>query len=291
MNILFCFDQKYEQHFGVALTSLLLNNKHLSIQIYLITDVASQRLVHNLNQLKKDHLLDNYKIYEIEQGQFANVKVSLHISEAAYYRLMVANFLPDSLEKIIYLDSDLVVVSQLQELYEIDISDYYIAAYATPSQTYQKRLNLNKNLYFNSGVMLINLKKWKAEKIGERAIDFVEKNPNIIKNWDQDALNKVIDGQLIKLDQKWNFLVDLGREKNEGKIIDPNNQTWLKEAKIIHFVGSSKPWYFWINNPKKLLYWSYLKQSLWSPSLPSSIFIQLGYIKNLLLRKIKAYLN
>lgn len=289
MNILFCFDQKYEQHFGVALTSLLLNNKHLSVQVYLITDVASQQLIQNLNQLKKNHLLNDYKIYAVEPKQLANLKVSLHISEAAYYRLMAANFLPENLDKILYLDSDLVVVSSLQKLYELDISEYYIAAYATQSRTFKQRLSLNNNLYFNSGVMLINLQKWREDEIGEKAIDFVEKNPDVIKNWDQDALNKVIDGQILKLDRQWNLLVDLGREKNKRQMtIDQQNQ--LKEANIIHYVGSSKPWYFWINNPKKSIYWSYLEQSLWSPSQLHSILIQLGYIKRLIARKLKEYL-
>ena len=94
MNILFCFDRRYEQHFGVALTSLLLNNKNLSIQVYIITDIASQRLINNLNQLTKNYQIDFYKIYEIDKNKLANIKVSLHISEAAYYRLMVSNFLP-----------------------------------------------------------------------------------------------------------------------------------------------------------------------------------------------------
>ena len=134
--------------------------------------------------------------------------------------------------------------------------------------------------------MLINLKKWREEKIGEQAIEFVRKNPDIIKNWDQDALNKVIDGRLFNLEKKWNFLVDLGREKKTNKI-SKHQSDFFKDANIIHFVGSSKPWFFWINNPKKYVYLTYLKQSLWSTFLPQSILIQLGYIKNIILRKIK----
>ena len=286
MNVLFCFDKRYEQHFGVALTSLLFNNKTLCIQVYIITDVASQNLIKNLNQLKKNKQIEGFHIYEVENKNFPKLKVSLHISEAAYYRLIVTNLLPDILDKILYLDSDLVVVSPLQELYETDINSYYLAAYGSTSKTFQKRLNLQNNLYFNSGVMLINLKKWREDKIGEKAIEFAKKNPEILKNWDQDALNKVIDGQLLVLERKWNSLIDLGREK-QMNYDKNNNNNFLKEANIIHFVGSSKPWFFWIINPKKQIYWLYLNQSLWSKSLIQTIWIQLGYMKNIITRKLK----
>jgi UDP-glucose/galactose:(glucosyl)LPS alpha-1,2-glucosyl/galactosyltransferase len=288
MNILFCFDQKYEQHFGVALTSLLLNNTALSIDLYIVTDVASQQLINNLNQLQRNQQLAAYKIYEVNQDDFSGVKVSLHISQAAYYRLMVANLLPDTLDKVLYLDSDLVVISSLETLYATNVTDYYLAAYGNHSRTFQKRLKLKDGLYFNSGVMLINLKKWREDKIGEKSLEFVKKNLDILKNWDQDALNKVVDGQIVRLDNIWNFLVDLGREKLK-ETSKKNNNNHLKIAKIVHFVGSSKPWYFWINNSQKDIYWSYLQQSLWHPSKLNMVFIQLGYIRTLLLRKIREY--
>ncbi|GBF81301.1 glycosyltransferase family 8 protein [Aphanothece sacrum] len=297
MNILFCFDQQYEQHFGVALTSLILNNSDTIINLYIITDIASKKLRKNLGELNINNKL-NFFVFEVTKEQFANLKISSHISEAAYYRLMVGNILPDNVDKILYLDSDLVVLNSLTKLYDLDIEDYYIAAYGNQSNSYAKQLKLNNNLYFNSGVMLINLKKWREHNIGNQSLEFAKNNPEMIKNWDQDALNKIVDGNFLILGSEWNFLVDLGREKlyNEGqRTKNQTNLSFLSTLKnnvnIIHFVGSSKPWFIWINNEKKMVYWYYLKHSLWSLSKPQLILIQMGYLKKIIVRKIQEYLK
>ncbi|MDJ0692051.1 MAG: glycosyltransferase family 8 protein [Xenococcaceae cyanobacterium MO_188.B32] len=261
MNLLFCFDDKYEQHFIVALTSVLLNNR-IPIKVYLITNHISSQLKQTLDKLIESYEIDIH-INFIDEKYIGDLKVSHHASLANYFRLFVDNLLPTEIDKILYLDSDLVVNGSLEGLYNLNIEQYYIAARGGITRNQKKRLDLQSDYYFSSGVMLINLQSWRKNKIGQQAIEFVKNNPNKIKLWDQDALNKIIDGNFLLLDKKWNSLVDLYEGMSEVN----------DKSIIIHFVGSLKPWHGWCTNPQKDFYWSYLRQSLYShvhPEYPTS---------------------
>ncbi|MEO1590724.1 MAG: glycosyltransferase, partial [Cyanobacteria bacterium J06632_22] len=113
-------------------------------------------------------------------------------------------------------------------------------------------------------------------------IDFLKKNPRLAKFWDQDALNKVIDGDFVCLENKWNTLIDLYEGAGDVKLGN-------SEASIVHYVGSLKPWQLWCLRPQKEMYWTYLKNSPWaqaSPELPltrKSVLSSMKSIKKQLL--------
>ncbi|MBW4557834.1 MAG: glycosyltransferase family 8 protein [Trichormus sp. ATA11-4-KO1] len=273
MEVLFCFDGKYEQHFGVAVTSLILNNLENLTKVHIITKKITSSFKQKIDQLKTKAKID-FLIYEVEDREVANLKVSEHISSAAYYRLLAPDILPNHLSKILYLDSDLIVNGSILELYSYDISNYIVAAHGKKVVTTKKRLELNNNYYFNSGVMLINLENWRNMNIGKQCLDFIRNYPHMIKLWDQDALNKVIDGQFLNLDQKWNSLVDLYEGHSQA-----NDQSI-----VVHFTGSLKPWHGWCISSEKELYWSYLRKSPWSncsPEIPKNSKQVLSAIKAL----------
>jgi lipopolysaccharide biosynthesis glycosyltransferase len=275
MDILFCFDKKYEQHFGVAVTSLILNNIDNVIRIHLVTKKPSSNLREKIDQITLKYNVE-FLIYEIDETEIKNLTVSAHISSAAYYRLLAPDLLPKDLDKVLYLDSDLIVNGSLLELYNLNILNYLVAARGGKVVTQKKRLDLKSNYYFNSGVMLINLEAWHQMDIGNQCIQFLKENPHMTKLWDQDALNKVIDGQFLNLDKKWNSLVDLYEGTSEV-----NNQ-----SVIVHFVGSLKPWHNWCINSDKEIYWSYLRQSPWSNSVP-----EIPYKPKAVLSAIKSILK
>lgn len=271
MEVLFCFDDKYEQHFGAAVTSLIFNNPDNLTKIHIITKKISRNFQEKIDQLKAKAKID-FLIYEIEDSEVEDLKVSSHISSAAYYRLLAPKILPQDLNKILYLDSDLIVNGSILELYNYDISNYLVAARGGKVITTKKRLELNNDYYFNSGVMLINLESWRNLKIGHKCIDFIRNYPQMIKFWDQDALNKVIDGQFLNVDPKWNSLVDLAKGKSQA-----NDQSI-----IVHFTGTLKPWHGWCISSDKEIYWKYLKQSPWAncnPEIPSNLKQILSAIK------------
>ncbi|MCG6138370.1 MAG: glycosyltransferase family 8 protein [Nostoc sp. LLA-1] len=257
MEVLFCFDRKYEQHFGVAVTSLILNNLDNLTKVHIITKKINVDFKQKIEQLKTKANID-FIIYEVENTEIDNLKVSQHISSAAYYRLIAPDILPHDLSKILYLDSDLIVNGSIIDLYSYDLSNYVVASHGKKVITTKKRLQLNSNYYFNSGVMLINLDIWRQMNIGKQCIDLIRNHPDMVKLHDQDALNKVIDGQFLNVDQKWNSLVDL--YEGSSQVND--------QSIVVHFTGSLKPWHSWCISPKKEIYWSYLKKSPWSNSRP-----------------------
>jgi lipopolysaccharide biosynthesis glycosyltransferase len=257
MEVLFCFDRRYEQHFGVAVTSLLLNNLNQVSRIHIITDRASKTLKPKLDLLEKNYSIE-FCIYEVETEKFENLRLSSHWSIATYFRLLVTDILPVDLDKVLYLDSDLVVDKSLSELFNLDLAEYPLAAWGHHVVSNKKRLGLKNDYYFNAGVILINLAVWRRDQIAQNAFQFAKEHPEIVKCHDQDALNKIVDGNFLHLPQKWNSLVDLYAERSQV----------TQDSAIIHFVGSLKPWQIWCLNPDKEIYWKYLKQSPWSTVSP-----------------------
>ncbi|MGK7883518.1 MAG: glycosyltransferase family 8 protein [Crocosphaera sp.] len=263
MNVVFCFDKNYEQHFGVALTSMLLNNTENNINVYIITDIIEKELKQKLDSLSKNYKC-SFDCYTIEDsGRLKDVKVSGHISKAAYYRLMIPDILPQNINKVIYLDSDLVVKSSLEELYQVNVDNYFLAAQGA-----------RKKRYFNSGVMVLNLEQWRNEKISTKVLDWARENKDKLRFWDQTALNNIIGSNFVTIDRKWNMEVDLTRKKTDKL----NNTSDFDNANIIHFVGGRKPWYFWVLDKRKGIYDDYLQKSLWSKPKLQKIFQQIGYI-------------
>lgn len=276
MNLLFCFDQNYQQHFGVAITSVLLNNLSSHFDVHIITNFMEEKLKQKLDTLSKNYKC-SFHLYIINNlDKISKLKVSDHVSNATYYRLIMAEILPKHIDKILYLDSDVVVISPLEELYNIDLENYFIAASGFSG-------TLVKSKGFNSGVMVVNLEKWRNEQISTKVIDFATQNRNKLPYHDQSALNRVIKQNYLIIDRKWNFQVDL----SPRKIQKPDDNIALKNARIIHYIGSSKPWYFWISDQRKNIYELYLKKSLWSTSKLQMIFQQTVYFLKALQRKLK----
>ena len=276
MNLLFCFDQNYQQHFGVAITSVLLNNLSSHFDVHIITNFMEEKLKQKLDTLSKNYKC-SFHLYIINNlDKISQLKVSAHVSNATYYRLIMAEILPKHIDKVLYLDSDVVVISPLEELYNIDLENYFIAASGFSG-------TLVKSKGFNSGVMVVNLEKWRNEQISTKVIDFATQNRNKLPYHDQSALNRVIKQNYLIIDRKWNFQVDL----SPRKIQKPDDNIALKNARIIHYIGSSKPWYFWISDQRKNIYELYLKKSLWSTSKLQMIFQQTVYFLKALQRKLK----
>jgi lipopolysaccharide biosynthesis glycosyltransferase len=257
MEVLFCFDQRYEQHFGAAVTSLAINNPHALTTVHIMVDRLSDRLQSKLDQLTQTYGV-TIRTYEIDLAQVKGVKLSGHISAAAYYRILAAEFLPPETQKVLYLDSDLIVTGSIADLYKLDLADYPLAACGQRVVTTKKRLELNGNTYFNSGVILMNLAAWRQDDIGQKALQFIRDFPQMIKFHDQDALNKIVDGNFINLDKKWNSLVDLYAGTSQV----------TTASVMVHFVGSLKPWQYWCIHPDRKIYWSYLRRSPWSKAAP-----------------------
>lgn len=281
INIIFSSDNNYAQHLGVVLCSIFENkSKNYFINVYFIDGGISQENKDKLNILEiKYSFKIKYLYLQIEN--YKDLFISDHITQAAYYRILIPNLIDEKISKILYLDCDLVVEGDLIELFEMNISNYFIGAVEENVIGLKQNLGMKEETpYFNSGVMLINLKKWREFNISNITITFIRENPQKIKLWDQDALNAVLAGKCLILPKQFNLLTS-----------EIENISNINNPVIIHFSSHIKPWLFNGRNPFDDNYFYYLNMTPWSNKIyhykiVRNILIESNKFLRFIIRKI-----
>ena len=197
--------------------------------------------------------LNSLHVYSFQESgyYFPNIP-NTHVSEATYYRLFIENYLPKTLDRLVYLDADIVCLKNPipylnQELEKLEKSQHLVAArtevlrrevdkrYVNNSDTPWVRLSVSEE-YFNAGIMLINFKKWIEEGYTSKLLNKLKELNSKIIMWDQDVLNAVINGDYSKLSIFFNFKdndLDSRKDKNTYN---------FEDIIFYHFAGSGKPW-------------------------------------------------
>ncbi len=246
------------------LVSLFENNGQNQILIYLIFD--------DLNQKEKESIKyyvakyeQNVIFIQISPERFQHFSISEHISFATYFRILIPEVIDSSIEKVLYLDTDIVVAQNIMELWNVDITNYHFAAIPEPTFNEHARLDIPFGAkYFNAGILLINLKKWREEKVSNQVLNFIDANAEKIIFWDQDALNAVLYNKWLALPLKWNQQsVFFEKEISNTRIDKTELREAIRNPSIIHFTGASKPWEYINFHPFKYKYFQYLKQTQW----------------------------
>jgi lipopolysaccharide biosynthesis glycosyltransferase len=178
-------------------------------------------------------------------------------SPASYLPLLIPTIARDA-PMALYLDSDLLVKADLAALWESGrngsdlvhaVADYGFRNLGEALKGDScARLGLDGEApYFNSGVMLMNLERWRSERIPERAFEFARDHPEAMRYTDQDALNAVIQGGWSHLDPRWNVLIGSVDRLLELSDADPAEKDdlrrrLLEHPNVVHFSGPQKPW-------------------------------------------------
>ncbi|MCD7738888.1 MAG: glycosyltransferase family 8 protein [Lachnospiraceae bacterium] len=173
-----------------------------------------------------------------------------------YFRLFIADMFPQY-DKGIYLDSDIVVPGDISKLYEVELGDRLLAVCtdqavtAVPELSHyaQEAIGVKNTDYFNSGIMVMNLEKLREEK-------FADQFMRLLNTWhldciapDQDYLNAICQGRVVMLDGEWDVMPPAGE-----------NETLVKEPKLIHYNLFSKPWCY-DDIAYEEYFWKYAEQS------------------------------
>ena len=194
----------------------------------------------NLQSIKQYSL----KTLKVDTKIFDGFPCPNWVTMEAWFRCLLADLLPDD-ERVLYLDCDTIVRASLHPLFELDLGDNLAGVIEDSSLSKQKAQNiaLEDNFYFNSGVMLINLKAWRKCDFFAKLKDIVMKDSKISN--DQDALNKACDGLKYRLSPKYDYMHVWWR-KNVSQYDESYQKEFLKAEEnpvIVHFTGV-KP-----NNP------------------------------------------
>jgi lipopolysaccharide biosynthesis glycosyltransferase len=258
LHLALAFDQNFVTPLYVLLTSIFDNNEHNHLYIHAVATGVSEAERTKITSFvaSRQAVISFYEIDEAYVASFATFSDARY-GLATFYRLLLPALLPVKIEKLIYIDVDIIVIGDLSELYNTDITAVPIAAVPDPVEWDRPDLGIpDRANYFNAGVLLINISLWKEQQIAEKAIAFLKQYPEKATYVDQDALNAVLIGNWKKLDDKFNYtyrVVPVVPRKELEKII--------ATKVIIHYNESAKPWHRHSASPLSYLYHRYFRKS------------------------------
>lgn len=266
MNILLTLDQNYLLPLRVLLTSLFVNNPGETFDIYVVSDGFTPEDHESIASLCTRHQA-HYHPLTADERWFDGAPTLRYYSRAMYYRLLAARILPESLDRILYLDPDMLVIGRVKPLYETDMGENLYAAcihrglvdLSTPVN--KIRLSTyDTEGYFNSGMLLMNLSRIR-EHVQPRAIfDFVQENRALLVLPDQDVLNGLYGQHILALDEQlYNYDVRKFREYRLASSGEHDAAWVMENTVILHFCGKRKPWKQRSNSRFFMLYAHYMQ--------------------------------
>lgn len=246
-HILVTLDRNYLKVLSVMLYSLSQSDPEGVYTVYVVNNTLTEEDFASLSALLPRTELVNVRVPE---DLLQNAPVSDRYPTEMYYRLFAARYLPQQLERILYLDPDLVVLHSLRSLYQIDFdSKLFAAASHIESRTFRelnrRRLHLSEHAkYLNSGVMMMNLALLRKES-PQTIIDYIQSHKATLLLPDQDVLNALYADRTVPLDplvynlgEKYLRLKNLHLPPQEKLTLD-----WVRSnTAIVHYYGRNKPW-------------------------------------------------
>lgn len=257
LHVLTVSDDRYTPYMGTSLLSLLENNAQHFDKVYL-------HIVDNgISEERRRKLLQQSAKYQNVITVFQDLGECLSqihpVVEngwdvSIYGRFFADVIVDEDVERVLYLDSDTIVNSSLKELMSIDLEGYCLAGVRDVSEASQKKeLEMDDDAYYiNSGMLVINIKKWRELRIREKLVEFMNTYPRKLMAPDQDAINVVCAHMVRILPAKYNFgwMINERSLQYEYQGVFPySNEELLSIIQnsyagvaIFHYFGSLKPW-------------------------------------------------
>lgn len=252
MNLCFATDDNYVKPTAVAIMTVLVSNSESSFSIYIITQSLTEENKGILKSVVQNYSSKSRIEFCVLSGTLVDsfsstVKKEDHVTLATYLRLFIPSLLPESVDKILYLDGDIICAVSLAELYSTNLDGFSMAAShdeRTEDDENFARLDYpKKNGYAAAGVLLINVDWWRKNNVQKKTLDFVQKHKELCKWHDQDALNKVLNGTIKFCRIKYNTYEQLFENGNNyPQSFDDEIKEATENPMIIHFCSGRKPW-------------------------------------------------
>lgn len=260
------------------------------LAIYIIDGGITDESKNALLRSWKDERV-SVSFLQSDLGCLADFPVSHHVSLSTYLRFMISEVLPADTDRAIYIDSDMLVLRNLGELWRqpqlgnavlavqecaapfIDSSivfskeprrQRHLAA-IRPVANYKDLGIPPTNKYFNGGLLVIDVKYWRQEQVSRQLMECLAKHRDHVLWWDQYALNCVLHDSWGELDLRWNQGAHLFRYPSAGQspFALETYQQLNKDPWIVHFCSPSKPWNYFCSHPWTRLFYRYMRQTEW----------------------------
>jgi lipopolysaccharide biosynthesis glycosyltransferase len=271
VSILMCTNALFLQHAAVCLASLLANNPDIFFNIVIVG-----RVTEDLDEEKLRRSLVGFSNYLLTFQKFAPpadlllpLEPHAHYTIDTYTRLWLGEFFPETVDRVLYLDADIVVVGSIAPLWSTDLGGALMGAVDIPgSDQGVRRLAMRmEDGYFNAGMLLIDVAQWRATRAELTVLDYIRLNPERV-SYDQDALNACFRSRTKRLDYKWNVIRPFYREPLVLPLGRAEIEAIRRDAQIIHFNGGSKPWSYFCDHPRRAEYEKYLRMTEWRNYVP-----------------------
>lgn len=296
-HIVMAADDNYAQHLGVCLVSLFMNNRTLSFCVHVFESGISDINRRKIEEVALQHH-QTLLFHSMSGNDFVGFPLSdafqSYYSIATLFRLRLGEMLDQRISRALYLDSDTIVCGSIIDLLTIDMSGYALAAVMdSPWQLEyaEEHIGIQRDIgYFNSGVMVIDMAKYRMADVWNKAIELVKQGAKL-PFLDQDILNIMFTGQWREIPCKWNLLNAFLKKVYKGCTRYQQMKEGIIDRRIIHYSAKVKPWNWNCYHPLRGEYFRYLKMSPWKDVTLTKTYMQrLSRIKHFILND-SPYIN
>jgi lipopolysaccharide biosynthesis glycosyltransferase len=252
-------------------------------------DSARSRIVESLPERATVHWLAPSRL------DFKGLPLWGRMPVSTYDKLTVAERLPPDLKKVIWLDCDMLVLADLAELWDMSVGEAHMLAVRDALVPFvSSRFGISafdeiglasSTPYFNAGMMVIDLDKWRASKVATKTLEYLRRFHERVFFWDQEALNAVLARQWTQVDERWNWSANLDRLSRNGSHSENGNG---KQPRIVHFNGNIKPWM--VREPTEVdaSYFRTLDETAWRSWRPRRTIVRsmVGWYGSSLVRRV-----
>uniref|UniRef100_I5AQ89 LPS:glycosyltransferase n=1 Tax=Eubacterium cellulosolvens (strain ATCC 43171 / JCM 9499 / 6) TaxID=633697 RepID=I5AQ89_EUBC6 len=287
MNIMVSFNDAYAFPTKVMLKSLILNNPE-ELYIYVVYTELSNESINSLKQLE-----DGKRIFVSMvpvNGHFLDeLPLTGHFTKETFMRLFAQTILDESIDRILWLDGDVIVNRSISSFYNMDFEDsIYIGERKVQDANIEKKMSLNMpkdSAYINAGVLLINLKAARRKIDDRKIIDYILNHKEVLSLLDQDVINGYLNSYVKATNTAGlnNFFVNEMTHRNKDYV--------YKNARILHYVGVRKPWKSGYRFFGFRLWWKYAEYAekrnkiTYYTMIPSCLYGKMEHIGGLFLRE------
>lgn len=249
-HVVCTFDDGYVKYCVVMLTSLFDNNPSENFNIHIIAESLTQQSQELLRQTTAKYSQDiTFHFVGKELIEALPMRTDGYITIATYFRCFIPIILPENIDRVLYIDCDLIVRDSLAPLFALDLEGLAMCAVEDCDSQLEGKLSrfgIPENYtYFNAGVLMINLDYWRKNDVINRLLTWISipENSEKIALYDQDLMNAVLYDEVKLLPARWNMQdIMLRRKRHSRKENDEAIDREMPHTVIAHFTGPRKPW-------------------------------------------------
>ena len=261
MNILVSSNKKYLKPLEVMLYSLSKNTTSKEIKVYFVNATLNEKTIRSFKDFFKNIKNISLQVINVNKEIFKDLPLIEHISLETYSRLLLIDLIPKEIDKILWLDADIVINQNIDDFYNIDLKDFYGAVCESINDKSYKlleKMGLDKSQrYFNAGVILFNLKKMREDFASDYFLNYARENIEKITWLDQDILNVTIGKNCMFCDYKLYNFMHFTNTNIRKKDLD----FAVKNTVVFHYIGSIKPWNYKFVGKTKDIWLTWAKKS------------------------------